>query len=144
LARAMRPDKATLAGVAATLALYQAGRAESAIPVWRMIAASAEALRERAERLAADLDRTAGASVVEVRSTVGGGSFPGETLPSWGVALALRSPDRVVAELRRGSPCVIARVEDGRVILDLRTVREDWLDELPGAIATAVEGASRR
>ena len=53
LARAMRPDKATLAAVAATLGIYQAGRAETAIPVWRMIAASPEALRDRAERLAA-------------------------------------------------------------------------------------------
>jgi L-seryl-tRNA(Ser) seleniumtransferase len=144
LARAMRPDKATLAGVAATLALYQAGRAESAIPVWRMIAASPEALRERAERLATELDPSAGASVVELRSTVGGGSLPGETLPSWGVALAVRSAGRMLAALRRGTPCVMARVEGGRVMLDLRTVREDWLDWLPGAIATAVEGASRR
>ena len=144
LARAMRPDKATLAGVAATLALYQAGRAETAIPVWRMIAASPATLRERAERLAAALAHGAGASVVELRSTVGGGSLPGETLPSWGVALAVRSADRVVAALRRGTPCVLARIEGGRVVLDLRTVREDWLDRLPGAIATALEGATRR
>ena len=144
LARAMRPDKATLAAVAATLALYQAGRAESTIPVWRMIAASPEALRERAERLVAELDPRAGASVVELRSTVGGGSLPGETLPSWGIALALRSADRVIKALRRGTPCVIARAEGGRVILDLRTVREDWLDSLPGAIATAVEGSNSR
>jgi L-seryl-tRNA(Ser) seleniumtransferase len=144
LARAMRPDKATLAGVAATLALYQAGRAETAIPVWRMIAVSAEVLRERAERLSAELFPAAGASVVELRSTVGGGSLPGETLPSWGVALAVRSADRMVAALRRGTPCVLARIEGGRVILDLRTVREDWLDSLPEAIATAVEGSKRR
>ena len=63
---------------------------------------------------------------------------------SWGVALAVRSPDRVVAALRRGSPCVIARIEDGRVILDLRTVLEDPLERLPDAIATALEGARRR
>ena len=143
LARAMRPDKATLAAVAATLALYQAGRAETAIPVWRMIAASPEVLRERAEQLAAVLDPGAGASVVELRSTVGGGSLPGETLPSWGVALAVRSADRMVAALRRSTPCVLARIEGGRVILDLRTVREDWLDSLPDAIATAVEGSKR-
>jgi L-seryl-tRNA(Ser) seleniumtransferase len=144
LARAMRPDKATLAGVAATLALYQAGRAETVIPVWRMIAASPTTLRERAERLAAELDARAAASVVELRSTVGGGSLPGETLPSWGVALAVRSADRIVAALRRGTPCVLARIEGGRVVLDLRTIREDWLDWLPGAIAMATEGANRR
>jgi len=144
LARAMRPDKATLAAVAATLALYQSGRAESTIPVWRMIALSPEALRERAERLVAELDPRAGASAVELRSTVGGGSLPGETLPSWGVALAVRSADRMVAALRRGTPCVLARIEGGRVILDLRTVREDWLGSLPEAIATAIDGANRR
>jgi L-seryl-tRNA(Ser) seleniumtransferase len=144
LARAMRPDKATLAGVAGTLAIYRAGRAETAIPVWRMIAESTDALRARAERLAGALDQATGARAVELRSTVGGGSLPGETMPSWGVALAVRSPDRVVAALRRGSPCVIARIEDGRVVLDLRTVLEDPLERLPGAIATALEGARRR
>jgi L-seryl-tRNA(Ser) seleniumtransferase len=144
LARAMRPDKSTLAGVAATLALYQAGRAETTIPVWRMIATSPDVLRERAQALVAELDPEAGASVVELRSTVGGGSLPGETLPSWGVALAVRSADRMVAALRRGTPCVLARIEGGRVILDLRTVREDWLDWLPRAVATGVEASKRR
>jgi len=144
LARAMRPDKATLAAVAATLALYQAGRAETAIPVWRMIAASPDVLRERAERLVAELDPSASASVVEMRSTVGGGSLPGETLPSWGVALVTRSADRLIAGLRRGTPCVMARVESGRVMLDLRTVNEDSLDWLPGAIGSALEGLQRR
>ena len=144
LARAMRPDKATLAGVAATLGIYQAGRAETAIPVWRMIAASPDALRDRAERLAAALGRAVDVSVVELRSTVGGGSLPGETLPSWGVALAGRSPDRVVAALRRGTPCVMARVHERRVVLDLRTVLEDPLDRLPDAIAAAIEGGRAR
>ena len=144
LARAMRPDKSTLAGVAATLALYQAGRAESAIPVWRMIATPPDTLRERAERLAAELDPRAHASVVELPSTVGGGSLPGETLPSWGVALGVRSADRMVAALRRGTPCVLARIESGRVVLDLRTVPDDWLGVLPDAIFTAIEGPPRR
>jgi L-seryl-tRNA(Ser) seleniumtransferase len=77
-------------------------------------------------------------------STVGGGSLPGETLPSWGVALAVRAPDRVVAALRRGTPCVVARVEAGRVILDLRTVLEDPLARLPAAIAAAADGVPTR
>jgi len=144
LARAMRPGKATLAAVAGTLAIYRAGRAETAIPVWRMIATPPEALRALAERLAAALDEAAGATAIELRSTIGGGSLPGETLPSWGVALRVRSPDRVVAALRRGSPCVIARVEGGRVILDLRTVLEDPLERLPRTIAAALEEARRR
>ena len=138
LARAMRPDKATLAAVAATLGLYRAGRAERTIPIWQMIAMPLETLRERAEALATALDGAGAPAAIEVRSTIGGGSLPGETLPSWGVALAVRSPDRVVAALRRGSPCVLARVGDGRVVLDLRTVLEDPLARLPGAIAAAL------
>ena len=101
LARAMRPDKATLAGVAATLGLYRAGRATAEIPVWRMIATPAGALRDRADALAARVD---GASVVALRATVGGGSLPGETLPSFGLALAARSADRLLAALRAGEP----------------------------------------
>jgi L-seryl-tRNA(Ser) seleniumtransferase len=137
LARAMRPDKATLAAVAATLALYQAGRAESAIPVWRMIALSPEVLRDRAERLVAELDPRAGASAVELRSTVGGGSLPGETLPSHGLAITGR-PRAVIDGLRTGEPPVIARIDAGRVVLDLRTVEPDRDGELAAAIRAAL------
>ena len=91
LARAMRPDKTTLAAVALTLGLYRAGRAVETIPVWRMIATPADALRARAARLVSELGERA--SVAELRSTVGGGSLPGETLPSFGLALDARSPN---------------------------------------------------
>ncbi len=94
LARAMRPDKATLAGVAATLGLYRAGLAQSAIPVWRMIAAPLDSLRARADALAA---RIPGAEPVTLAATVGGGSLPGETLPSFGLAIRAASADRLLA-----------------------------------------------
>jgi L-seryl-tRNA(Ser) seleniumtransferase len=128
----------TLAAVAATLALYRAGRAETEIPVWRMIAASPEDLRVRASVLA----RTAGgrAEVVGTAATVGGGSLPGETLPSFGVALGGRSADQMLAALRRGSPSVVGRIEAGRVILDLRTVDPGLDDELAAAIVAALGG----
>jgi L-seryl-tRNA(Ser) seleniumtransferase len=141
LARAMRPDKVTLAGVAATLGLYRAGRAETAIPVWRMIATPAATLRSRAEALAGALAETMPAEVLELWSTVGGGSLPGETLPSWGVGLRVRRPDRFVAALRRGTPCVLARVADDRVVLDLRTVLDDPMDGLRTALVAAAAGA---
>jgi L-seryl-tRNA(Ser) seleniumtransferase len=120
LARAMRPDKATLAGVALTLGLYRAGRATIEIPVWRMIATPIDDLRARA----AALIELAGPSVrsVDVRSTIGGGSLPGETLPSIGLALTTRSATRTLAALRRGTPSVVGRIDDDRVVLDLRTV----------------------
>ncbi len=126
LARAMRPDKAILAGVAATLGLYRAGVAALEIPVWQAIAAPVEALRERAEwicAMAAAMNAPARPTVTELRSTVGGGSLPGQTLPSAGVAIRVASPSRVAARLRLGPDPVLARIEDGAVAFDLRTVR---------------------
>ncbi len=118
LARAMRPDKATLVGVAATLGLYRAGRAVAEVPLWQMIAAPAAELHARAERIA----ETVGGAVVEARSTVGGGSLPGETMASWAVSLRGRPAPALLTALRRGTPSVVARIEDGSVILDVRTV----------------------
>jgi L-seryl-tRNA(Ser) seleniumtransferase len=139
LARAMRPDKVTLLGVARTLGTYRAGLAAREIPVWTMIAADTQGLRVRAEAIADRLgsDRL---EVVELRSTVGGGSLPGETLPSVGVALQHRSPQRLLAELRAGDPIVIGRIEDGRVVLDLRTVEPERDGDLGTAIERALAG----
>jgi L-seryl-tRNA(Ser) seleniumtransferase len=135
LARAMRPDKATLAGVTLTLGLYRAGHAVETIPVWRMIATPPAALRARAEALAATIG--ARASVVGLPSTIGGGSLPGEILPSFGLSLDARSANGLLAALRRGDPAVIGRIEADRVALDLRTVE-------PGddtALGTAIRAA---
>jgi L-seryl-tRNA(Ser) seleniumtransferase len=124
LARAIRPDKTTLAALGATLGLYRAGLAEAQVPVWQMIAADPAALRARAESILAALPVAlqAGTSVEPMDSTVGGGSLPGETLPSFGLAIRAGSATRLLAELRHGSPCVVARLADGAVMLDLRTV----------------------
>ena len=137
LARAMRPDKVTMAAVAQTLGLYRAGRATIDIPVWRMIATPLRDLRARAEAMAALIG--VAATIVELRSTIGGGSLPGETLPSAGLALAggRRSATRVLAALRQGSPIVVARIEADRVVLDMRTVKP----ALDGDLAAAVERA---
>jgi L-seryl-tRNA(Ser) seleniumtransferase len=137
LARAMRPDKVTLAAVAATLGLYRAGLAADRIPVWQMIRASVTELRERAEAIAAAVadDHL---DVVDVASTVGGGSLPGETLPSVAVALDVRSPNAVLDRLRSGEPVVIGRIEDGRVLLDLRTVPPDRDESLTAAVRSAL------
>jgi L-seryl-tRNA(Ser) seleniumtransferase len=131
LARAMRPDKATLAGVAATLGLYRAGLATREIPVWRMIATPVDVLQARADALAA---RVPGAAAVPLTATLGGGSLPGETLPSFGLALAARSADRLLAALREGTPAVVGRIEDGRVVLDLRAVDPASDDALAAAL----------
>ena len=131
LARAMRPDKVTLAALAATLGLYRAGVATREIPVWRMIAASPADLRGRAESVARAVGQ--GAEIVALEATVGGGSLPGEILPSAGIALTAARADTVLAALRRRDPCVVARIEDGRVVVDLRTV--DPMDDEPLAAA---------
>ena len=136
LARAMRPDKVTMAGVALTLGLYRAGRATTDIPVWRMIAAPLDGLRVRAEALWARLGDAI--DVVDVRSTVGGGSLPGETLPSVALAISARSADRVAAALRHAEPPVIGRIEDGRIILDLRTVDPAQDGELAASVDRAL------
>ncbi len=123
LARALRADKLCLAGLQATLMHYLRDEVTTHIPVWRMIAAPVEELERRARRWRRTL-RRAGirAEVVDGRSTVGGGSLPGETLPTRLLALRVSDPDRVASALRRGNPPVVARIEEDRLVLDPRTV----------------------
>jgi len=123
LARALRADKLCLAGLQATLLHYLKGEAAKHVPVWRMIATSQAEVEGRARRWRRNL-RRAGvlAEVVDGRSTVGGGSLPGETLPTKLVALLVAHPDRLAARLRAADPPVVARIEDGRLVLDPRTV----------------------
>src|SRR5262249_20877511 len=118
LMRAIRPDKLTLAALGATLAHYVRGEAETQVPVWRMLAASPTALEARA-RLPA---RALNAEAIHTRSTIGGGSLPGQTQPSWAVGFAPRSADDLAARMRRAEPPVISRIEDDRLLLDLRSV----------------------
>ena len=142
LARAMRPDKTILAGVAATLALYRGGRAQMDIPVWRMLATPVAELQERAESLVAGLPAGT-ARPTDLEATVGGGSVPGQSIPSVGVALASfpgRSATTLLAALRAGEPCVVARIERDRVVLDLRTVYRSEDRALAAAIADALAG----
>ncbi|MBI3745580.1 MAG: L-seryl-tRNA(Sec) selenium transferase [Chloroflexi bacterium] len=143
LARAIRPDKTILAAVAATLALYRGGRAMAEVPVWRMLAATLPELRARADAVAAEL-REGAADVVALDATVGGGSVPGETLPSVGIALEAtngRAATGLLACLREGEPPVIARIEGDRVVLDLRTVAPSEDPALAAAIARAIARA---
>ena len=116
LMRALRPDKTTIAALGATLGHYLRGEAEGEIPVWRMIAAEADELRERAESWRAELGV---GEVVAAQSPIGGGSLPGETRPTF----VLRLPNAgLAAQLRRNDPPIVARVVDDRVQLDPRTV----------------------
>ena len=136
LARAMRPDKVILAALAATLRLYRAGMAAAEIPIWRQIAAAADELERRARGLAMASPGRIKASPTE--STVGGGSLPGQTLPSWAVAIEGVAPDRLLAALRGGRPAVIGRIVDDAVILDVRTVLPDDDAVLADALRAAL------
>ena len=123
LTRALRVDKTTLAGLQATLRHYLLSEATLKVPVWRMISQDELTLKERAQQWAHTLEGLGlAAGVVRGHSTVGGGSLPGETLPTYLVALEVDSPDMASAGLRAGDPPVVARIEDNRLVLDPRTV----------------------
>ncbi len=142
LLRALRVDKVTLAGLIATLRLYQRGQATTHIPVWRMIALAAGAIQARATALAQRLD--AGGIVAEVlagESAIGGGSLPGATLPTWHVALPASAHgdlDALARRLRLGRPPVVARVYHDHLLLDPRTVPPERDAELGEAIVAAM------
>ena len=143
LARAMRPDKVVLAALLATLRLYRTGQAQAEIPVWRQIAAPEAELERRARAIAAtisDPEVVAASSV----STVGGGSLPGQTQPSWSIRIASASPDRLLAALRGGAPAVVGRIVDGDVVLDLRAVEPEDDAILPVAIRAAIQRRATR
>jgi L-seryl-tRNA(Ser) seleniumtransferase len=128
LMRALRVDKLTYAALEATLIEYLAGRATEAIPVVRMLTAAVDEIDLRATALARVM-RASGwdAAVVDGFSTVGGGSAPGVELPTKLIALARNgeSADRLDAWLRSRTPPIVGRIENGRVVLDLRTVPPD-------------------
>ena len=144
LARAARMDKSSIAGLAATLRHYALGEATDEVPVWRMIAAQLDRLRRRARRWA----RACGghAEVVDGHSMIGGGSLPGEGLPSALCSIAPPDGDAtgLAAALRAAEPPLIARIEHDRVLLDPRTVEpaEDRLVEATLREACAGEPAT--
>jgi L-seryl-tRNA(Ser) seleniumtransferase len=139
LMRALRPDKLTIAALLATLETYREGTAEEELPVWRMIAAAPRSLAARARTVASALDASGiQAEVIEVRSTVGGGSLPEETQPSFAVAIGGAPATRLAQALRSADPPVIARIVDERVALDLRSVLPEDDDVLVRAVTGAL------
>jgi len=139
--RALRLDKLILQALEATLRSLLMERWDE-VPALRMIRQSADAVRERAGRFIAQLQGVE-AEIVEGRSLIGGGSTPEQSLPTWLIAIA--SPDVVALEraLRAGSPPVIARIEENRLLLDLRTVFPEEESALLSAL-TRVPGTCLR
>ncbi len=140
LARALRVDKTTIAGMQATLLHYLREEVTDKVPVWRMISLRLEEIQQRADVLAERL-KAMGAEVEVVfgLSTVGGGSLPGETLPTRLVALQPPSPNRLAHRLRTGEPAVVGRIEGGRFLLDPRTVLAREENELLMALERALQ-----
>jgi L-seryl-tRNA(Ser) seleniumtransferase len=141
LYRALRVDKMTLAALDGVLRAYQEGRAGS-IPVLRMLALGADEVRRRAEAMGARLSGEAPGLAVEVdagMSAVGGGAAPTVEIPT--AVLHIRharcGPDVLAERLRAGKPPVMARVADGALVLDLRTVDPSDEDALVLALAAA-------
>ena len=124
LARAVRADKTCLAGITATLLHYLKEEAEREIPIWRMMSLTAEQVKVRAE---AWRDALGQGEVIQSESTVGGGSLPEESIPTYALALSLKSPDKFLKRLRETHPPIIARVDNHRVLFDPRTVLQDRL-----------------
>lgn len=117
MARALRPDKTTLAALHATLVAHGRGGAPD-LPLHAMALASLESLRDRAAAIAQEV----GGTVVDVEATIGGGSLPGDTMASVAVVLPTGRPTRMARALRSSNPPVVGRIEDDRLLLDVRTI----------------------
>jgi L-seryl-tRNA(Ser) seleniumtransferase len=146
LARALRLDKMTLAALQATLQHYLRGEAESKIPIWQMLARPPESLREQAAQWQARLAPAwPGSSVIAGLSTIGGGSLPGETLPTCLLALPAlpqRSANTLQAHLRAHQPPIIGRVERETLLLDPRTVLASQVETLLTGLEKLANGTS--
>jgi L-seryl-tRNA(Ser) seleniumtransferase len=124
LFRALRVDKLTYAALEATLLAYIRGDHDT-IPALRMMRLTKEEIGKRAEALAAQVrSMELKVELVDGESVIGGGAAPSATLPTRLLALSCDglSADELAAQLRAADPPIVARVEDGRVLLDLRTV----------------------
>jgi L-seryl-tRNA(Ser) seleniumtransferase len=137
LFRALRVDKLTYAALEATLLAY-VKRDHDVIPTLKMMRLSKEEIGKRTESLAARLRPSKlSVEVIDGESVIGGGAAPSSVLPTRLLAISCegRSADELSAQLRASDPPIIARVEQGRVLLDLRTV---FADQDP-AIAAALD-----
>jgi L-seryl-tRNA(Ser) seleniumtransferase len=149
LFRALRVDKLTIAALEATLRAYLRGAPDD-VPALRMIRLPAEEIRRRAEAFLGRMSGDAAAAsaqleIIEGTSVVGGGSTPGQSLPTFLVAVRAERHSATVLEtrLRRPEgafPPVVARIEDDRLVLDLRTVFPEQEEALAAGLRAALAG----
>lgn len=144
--RMFRVDKLTLGALEQTLAAFLNGASDVAeLPLYRLMSASRTELEERAARCSAALAPLPGftVAVIETRSYVGGGSLPEDALPSVAISIGCdadpRNVERLAAQLRSSVPAVFGRLQDGRLVLDLRAIAEDEVEELAAIVRAAAE-----
>ncbi len=147
LSRALRLDKLRLAALASVLRLYaDERRAQARVPVLRMLLEPEERVRARALRLIRRVRREGrpgfALSLERGATSPGGGALPDVFVPT--VCVAVSHPripeERLLERLRAGDPPVVARAGGGRVLLDLRTVRDDEVADLASALLAAAIG----
>jgi L-seryl-tRNA(Ser) seleniumtransferase len=145
LTRALRIDKMTVAALEATFREYLDKKtAVQNIPTLRMLSAAQDQLSARAVNLSSLLEEAAGGraeiSVERDMSAVGGGAMPTAELPGWLVSVKPMSvsAEELAGRLRNGDPAVMGRIQDGRFLLDVRTILKDEDIILAGALATAI------
>jgi L-seryl-tRNA(Ser) seleniumtransferase len=146
LFRALRVDKIFYAALEATLLAYLREDFD-VIPTLRMMRVNAEDLQHRAEHIVRHLRMSSPQveiEVAETRSAIGGGSAPGATLPSWAVTVKIagQSAEKILERLRKCETPIVARVEDGRVLLDLRTVEAEQDGLITAAVESLCEGGN--
>ena len=148
IARVVRLDKALLALLEAGLRIHLRGpeAARTAIPLLRALSRSPDSIAEAARRCAGMLRDRIGSEfevgTIEVRGVVGGGSLPGIDVASSAVTIASRSagPDDLASRLRAGAPPIVGRIQDGRLMLDLRAIEEADEEPFIEDTARALEG----
>ena len=135
LARAVRADKMALAALSATLALYLKEQVFTQIPIWQMIGRPLAEIEAEAANWTAKLEEQGiSAEAISGESTVGGGSLPGTSMPTQLVAIDHKDVEGLAARLRENDPPVIGRVQNGRFLIDPRTVLPKQTEKLLGAL----------
>lgn len=138
--RALRVDKVTLAAIEATAEIHLSGRAESELPLLRMLSKSDHAIRQICEEVLEQLNIPNGCTleVVPCTSQIGGGSVPGSEISSFGIRISGLRSDSVTALLRATSPAVLGRIQDETVLLDLRTVHDSQMSDLAASLSAVL------
>ena len=119
LARAVRADKTCLSGISTTLTHYLKGEAEDKIPIWKMIALDIDTIHQRAQNWKKSIGQ---GNVIKGKSMVGGGSLPGENLPTYLLALDVPKANKFLTRLRALPFPIVARIENNQALFDPRTV----------------------